>query len=233
MAEVAGIKLSDLEGPIYEALLAYEDFGLYLGLGAEKATQLELTPDKPNSARSQSTACWHGREIGKLNTIAFKPGDGTGDQSTFQLDEVSIARPYPMQARVLPRSKAGVDSEVHLTLLRQQIDNVHAEPEMYLGTLDLLGFYDDVARRGRIIEKVGELGTSRETDPALAGPTATYTVGYRQRGRERVRFGDPHAVYNSLPGYLQVCAFLAINDEVARRQPDILTIFKPRMPRQG
>jgi hypothetical protein len=222
-AELMGVSVTRLEEPIGQALRTYEevsDNGLMFD--SDKASKLELTPDKPNSARSVTDVTFMTEKIGSLYVIAFKPGDGTGDESAHKLASLRVDRPYPRSTLIVPRSKAGVHSEVNLTIVRHSIEDVHAEPEKFAGTFDLLGL--DIER----VTKIGELGhLATEKYPI---PVATLTVGYGEDGK---RFGDPHAVYNGISDAIQVCAFLAISDAVHTKYQNVLDGLRPQFPRRS
>lgn len=216
-AEIMGVSLSNLEAPIRTALNAYGELsGGNLGFDADNACRLELTPDKPNSARSETEATYQGSLIGKLFVIAFKPGDGTGSEVNYKLKYLIVDSPYPRSTRVIPRNKTGVHSEAHITIASQTVDDVHAEPELYAGRYDLLGL-------DGTIRKIGELGHSETED---VGPITTLTVGYA----DMKRFGDPHAVFSTLPFTVQLCAFLAITEEVHKKYGEILESLNPQLP---
>lgn len=220
MREVMGVSLEGLENPIRTALRTYQeisDNGLVFE--SDKASKLEPTPTKTNSARSETDAIYQGEPIGKLYVIAFKPGDGSGSEVNYQLESLVVDSPYPRNVLIVPRNKTGVHNEGHLAVLRHKVDDSHADPELYAGTFDLLGLVD-----GNKVKKIGELG-HLETDEALT-PITSLTVGYR--GKER--FGDPHAVYSRIPSMVQVCAFLAISDEVHKKYPNLLDGLNPQLP---
>lgn len=222
--EVAGVKLEKLEEPIREALKGYEEVSEgQLQFDVYQASTLNPTPDKPNSARSATDARYRGDIIGKLYVIAFKPGDGSGDESGYKLDDLSISGPYPHTTRVMPRNKTGTHSEGHLTVVRHKIEDPNAQPELFGGTFDLLGL------DGKTVKKIGELGHKATLSSEDLEPFTTLTVGYDQ---SRERFGDPHAVFSSVPDAVQVCAFLAVSDEMYHKHPGILTSLSPQEPRQ-
>jgi len=213
--EVVGVQLEEMEGPIRSALQTYQEIsdGDWV-FDTDNACKLELTPTKSNSARSETDAIFQGEQVGKLFVIAFKPGDGTGSEVNYQLKDLLVYSPYPRSERVVPRNKIGVHSEAHLTVLSHRLEDVHAEPQLYSGTYDLLGLV------GSVVKKIGQLGHS-ETDPRT-----TFTVGYK----DGERFCDPHAVYSLMPVVLQVCAFLAVSDEVHQSHPNILNGLNPQLP---
>lgn len=214
-----GIALETLEDPIRAALKTYQEISDNgLRFDRDRACRLDLTPDKPNSARSATDALFQKEPIGKLYVIAFKPGDGTGSQDYYQLNNLKVDSQYPTTALVVPRDKVGVHSEAHLTIVRYGIEDPHAEPQLYAGSFDLLGL------DGNFVRKIGELGHPEKAETTF--PVATFTVGYR--GSER--FGDPHAIYSKIPGTVQVCAFLAVTDEIHKMYPNILDGLNPQLP---
>lgn len=218
--EVMGVSLDGLEAPIRVALRAYQEIsGDDLMFDRDKASKLEATPTKTNSARSETDVAYRGEQIGKLYVIAFKPGDGSGSEVNYQLVKLGVDFSYPRDVRIVPRDKTGVHSEGHLAILSHKIDDAHANPELYGGSFDLLGLVN-----GDTVRKIGELGR-REVEMTTA-PITTLTVGWQ--GKER--FGDPHAVYSRIPGMVQVCAFLAISDEVHKKYPNILDALIPQLP---
>lgn len=206
--EVAGIPLSRLEVPIWIALKSYQDItDGKLRFEVAKACKLIQTPGKANSARSATDVTLidtynRAQIISKLYVIAFKPGDGTGDTTTYKMGDLDVDGPYPNTERVIPRSKKDIRYETHLTVVAHKIDDSHAEPELFKGTFDLLGL------KGKTVLKKGELGQSGEKKAAY--PKTTFTLGYV----DGQRFGDPHAVYSAIPDSLQVCAFIALTEEM-------------------
>ncbi len=222
--EVAGINLETLEGPIRAALTMYEELsGGELMFDVDQAAVLEPTPEKSNSARSVTEARHRGEAVGKLAVIAFKPGDGSGDESAYKLKDLAVSEPYPRTSRVVPRIKASFHNEGHLTVVTNKIDDPNAVPELFAGTLDLLG------RRDGVVVKIGELGQKRDTQAAFLAPRTTFTVGYDEDGK---RFGDPHAVFSSMPDVLQVGAFLAISHDTYRAHGDVIQeTLEPVEPR--
>jgi hypothetical protein len=216
------IPLTRFEEPIGQALKTYQeisDNGLVFD--PKGASKLRLTPDKSNSARSVTDALFMAEKIGTLYLIAFKPGDGTGDESGYKLSDLQVDSQYSRQTLIVPRNKTGVHHEAHLAIVRHRTEDLHAEPELYAGTFDLVGL------DGNNIKKIGELG--HPVNEKNTTPLATLTVGY---GKGEERFGDPHAVFSGISNAVQVCAFLAISDDVHKKYQSILDGLNPKLPRR-
>lgn len=224
---IEGVKLASLQGPIQAAVTEYEQRsdGRFK-FDSEAASQLQLTPEKSNSARSVSAVSYLGQEIGDMYVIAFKPGDGTGDESAHKLDDLVISGRYPRAAKIVPRAKTGIHSEVHMNLVTQKISDAHSEPELFNGTYDLVGL------KRNLVERIGILGVETPVVPSdERQPAATLTVGYQSGGDTMTeRFGDPHAIYSSAPETIQVCAFLAVKNEVHAAFPGVLRRLHPQLP---
>ncbi len=220
MAEVAGIELADLRDPLYWALLVYQGMGEdRLTLDRAAASQLTPTPDKPNSARSATPVLYDGEKVGDLYVIAFKPGDGTGDEKTFSLGALQVAAGLPRKPKVVPRAKAA-HSEAMLTLLTHPIDIDGIHPTLFAGRFELLSLDGDLVRP---FGRLGWLGAAGERPM----PTSTFTVGYDTEGK---RFGDPHAIFSSLPDAVQVCAFFAVDEAVIKAYPGIFESLLTKRP---
>lgn len=217
-AEILGVSLEKLRGPIRTALKEYGEISGDLKFDVDNASNLSLTSTKPNSARSETEAFYRNAPIGSLFVIAFKPGDGTGSEINFNLKDLAVDTPYPIATLIVPRNKTGVHSEAHLTIVTHKIEDVHAEPKLFAGTYDLLGL------KGNKIVKIGQLGHPINQD--ATPPVTTLTVGYNKSER----FGDPHAVYSAIPTSIQVCAFLAISEAIETEYTNILKSLNPKLP---
>src|SRR3989344_5034398 len=216
--ELMGVPIDRFGVPIILALRAYQEFSDGLEFDSDSASHLVLTPDKTNSARSKTSVVYLGDKVGDLYVIAFKPGDGTGDESSRRIADLVVDHPYPRFPRVVPRDKRGIHTEAHLAIVAHKVDDVHAEPKLYAGSLDELGL------RGNRVVKIAELGHDLSEEDLT--PLSTLTTGYLESMQ---RFGDPHAIYNAL-GQIVVCAFLAISDEVNKAHPTVLSGLNPRLP---
>lgn len=220
-AEIMGVPVERLREPIQKALSSYEEkSGGDISFDIVPASDLILTPEKPNSARSATEAKYKSSSVGTLYVIAFKPQDGTGDEKTYKLQDLEITAPYPCAAKAVPRSKAGIYNEGHLTVVSHKIDDVHADPILFDGLFDLLGLQEHK------VLKIGTLGQSSSKVTSLK-PTATFTTGY---DTESKRFGDPHAVFSLLSDRIQVCAFLAISEAINQEYADVLKSLNPQFP---
>lgn len=220
--EVAGVALEDLRTPIHDALRTYQtlsDGSLQFDL--DSAPNLELTPDKPNSARSATDVQHLGETVGKLYVIAFAPYDGTGDESTYSLEGVYLAKGLPQAIKVVPRSKRGIDSELHFALAGQ-FTETQGDPVPLVGHLDILGFQDDgyVGAIGRAGLGLHAFVNALESGRTTEEPVVSLTVGKDYVHEQRT--GDPHAIYNSFAGVMQVAGFLAITDEMAARHGSLV-----------
>lgn len=215
VSEIAGIPLTDLEDPIYNALSKYENnTDKRVRFQPADASLLELAHDKPYAGRSKTVVRYLNKPVADLIIVAFAPYDGTGAESIHHKLTHTNTGSYPRHPRVIPRPK-DCHSEVHLTIASQFVGSPRQDARMYAGSLDLLGLeQDDVV-------KIGELGQPRQDyEQLMSGvhrlgkPTTTLTVGdhYNSATANDVgeRFGDPHAVYNPFPNMLQVCGFIGV-----------------------
>ena len=157
--EVAGVPLKVFKDPILAALERYAALTdgriSFNPKELRAATNLGLTSDKPNSARSTLAVHHLGEVAGTLVVIAFAPHDGTGDEKTHRLSELNVSRRplWPYGPKTVPRSKAGIHSEAHLTIATIGSERPQATPDMYSGNLDVLGLVD-----GNRIEHVADVG---------------------------------------------------------------------------
>lgn len=231
---VAGISLTDFEDPIRVSLQNYSDMtdGKVV-FDLEEAFKLRLTPDEPYSAGNVTPVKHLGDVAATLQVIAFAPKDGTGGEETYKLSDIDTGE-FPPAAKIVPRPKANVHSEGHLTIASSAIDAPNNDPAMFAGNLDLLGL------AGNTVTALADLGQNRHTildcytrRPQPASPRATLTVGYRGalEGLNRSeRFADPHAVYNPWRGLVQVCGFIAISPEAAPQHLDLLRLLNAKEP---
>lgn len=202
-------KLRQMRAPLEEALQEYEHL---TGLEFQDFEDMKLTPEKPNSARTIAPVTDRNNHIGDLYIIAFQPGDGTGDTSTYRLEDVMIDPNLlhrHMPERVIPRAKTGIITEGYFPLCSE---TEYGNILLFRGCLWELGIMFD-----KVITKNMTLGDreidfiSSVSDNRSGKPHVHKTVGTKN-GR---RFGDPHAIYNprQLPRVIQYAGFLALRTE--------------------
>jgi hypothetical protein len=228
--EIQGVPLGKLQDPIAVALEKYQNWSNgHISFDPDSAVNLELTPEKPNSARSVSVVKHLGETVGNLYIIAFAPSDGTGDHSTYMPGQIDLGD-FPELARYYPRSKEATDTEVQFTIASQLIESQN-DPLLFAGNLSVLGLVD-----GRI-EDIGHLGQSRSffdrsmKYQSVTPQTATTTVGYKNWQeptlKQGVRFGDPHAIVNRTEDTIQVCGFIGISPTQAGKHRPMLSSLRP------
>lgn len=219
--KIGGVPLTEVQDQVAYALRSYEDVtdnAAWFHIAG--AVELALTPNKPNTARSQSSIRF-GRHAVTFFVIAFMPGDGTGDETAHKLDSLRSTQPYPATTSVVPRDKSATERELHLAIASFQPGST---AKTFAGCLDLIGLDNS----GTGLRRLGSLGQTREQFASImrghnnADPTATYTL-WRVGDRT---FGGEHAVYNDT-GVLQVCGFASIPRGV---DPGILRALNPQLP---
>ncbi len=218
--EVAGIDLSIMQDTVAEFMPAY--YKLSHGtveIDPNQAADLKLTPEKPNSARSVTPVHFRGEQIADAYTIVFGPQDGTGDESAYELADIDTTARYPNDPKVVPRSKAGMDSEAHLTIASIDTEKPRNKPHTivpFAGSLSLLGLSHSMQ-----LQKIGVLGQRPGvlTDVFDADyneyryqpePTATITTAASSDRQIGPRFGDPHAVFNPRRTIVQIATFIGL-----------------------
>lgn len=238
-AEVVGVPVASLEETIRFGLQGYSDVSEgTVEFDLDAASKLELTPYKPNSARSATTVKYLGEAVSTLYVIAFAPEDGTGDESHQKLADTDTGD-YPHATKVVGRNKYLTHSETHLTILSRQLEDADAEPIVFAGNLDLLdGNFGKVKKLANLGQENYASIMQGESEVA---PTSTLTVGYRRAldwkedsgmmwSYWRQRFGEVHAVYNPHEE-LQVCGFIGIPaEDCTSRDLDVLRALKTKEP---
>ncbi|MBI4174454.1 MAG: hypothetical protein HY517_02315 [Candidatus Aenigmarchaeota archaeon] len=202
------LDLPAMRKPIREALRAYAD--MYRGdVKFGDFHDMQLTPEKPNSARTTVPVAYKGLPPLDMYAIAFLPGDGTGDTSTYKLDDVFI--PTWLQyaekpERVIPRSKKGIACEGFFPLFSAAAGRNY----MFVNCMWELTIADSAGRN--VVTHAWWLGSRPDRFKVLdpARPEVYFTTGTGKNGE---RFGDPHAIhYNPNAEPVQVVGFLAIKD---------------------
>lgn len=227
MNRVADIPLAPFADPIRVALNRYaEETDDRVAFDIDAAAELVHTPEKPNYARSSTPVKHLGEIAGNLVVIVFAPEDGTGDESTYKLTYQMRNGLYPTSTKLVPRSKASIHSEAHLTIASQFVGEPDTDPTLFCGNLDMIGFRTTAFRAEPYLSRQADLGHSRSAVVSAMQfgmqlkPAVTLTTGYHASNGER--FGDPHAVFNADPFLVQVCGFIAVSEENAAHHAALL-----------
>ena len=180
---------------------------------------LQLTPDKSYTAKTVVPVISPNNQEAEMYVIAFSKGDGTGNNSSYHVDEIEIEGKLHFrknQERVIPRSKKGIAMEaffpffsVHEIFVPNSISrNIVCLEEIMFRNQEGSNLPTLVSQAilGHNWNKYGALGTE-------AGPQFIYlTTGYKRNGK---RFGDPHSIYyhTDQEDALQVVGFLPITNK--------------------
>ncbi len=243
MSDIRGVSLDRMVEPIRTALAGYaETTKGAVDFDITRAAKLSLTPEKPYSARSASPVRYLGEIASTLFVIVFAPDEGSGDTFTDSAAAkrtglTGIPTAYGLKDQgIAPRSKNTSYAEIYLPLVSFPIDRA-TDPKMYAGQLSLYGIDPNIPDPH--IRELAKLGQARKlTGLQPDYPRTTLTVGYHgdlgdnivSSQKEGLRFGDPHAIYDHLDGYIQVCAFLAIESSMAKQHRSLLNALKPHEP---
>lgn len=207
-------------------------------LELDQVTPFQLTPQKPNTARTTVPVRYQGTKIADMYVILFRHQDGTGDSSTYRLDDVVI--PHFLShsekpERILPRAKTGVLAEGFFPLFSVQNGvtypficsleelTIDVPTAMALG-----GLKPSVVQAWNLGMSAAHFRwhtTERDKGYKKVDPKVTFTVGNYHQVRfgdphnvcniDGKRFGDPHAIYAILnePNVIQVAGFLAVTEK--------------------
>lgn len=205
----------NLEGLDCILSVSLPDYARLLGkdFSFSKCNELDLTPDKPYTARTVVPVTYRQVEVGKMTVLVLLPKDGTGSsEDDYTLDQVIISedlRHRKKPERVVPRKKTGIIAEAYFPLLAM---NYRGEIVKFAGHLDELTLDEE-----RRIVPMFSLGQERANylrtvnSGSDATPIIQLTVGTDREGN---RFGDPHAIYygRNLAASIQVAGFLAVKE---------------------
>ena len=202
--------------PLESALKDYEElFRGEITFGDFK--DFELTPKKPNYARTVVPVNYEGSKIGDMYVIVFRPGDGTGAVGDYGLElaDTEVFSPRKKEG-LIPRSKKGIICEGYFPMFSLNEDSAVA---LHAGSMQEI----TVGTRSRELERAWILGQSRPLflealkESVKLQPRVYYTVGTATDSttHQLKRFGDPHSIYDDLfeTNATQVAGFLAITDE--------------------
>lgn len=205
------IYLSTLRVPLQRSLDVYANL-ISPEISFGDFPEFALTPNKPNSARTLVPVIYAGNQVGDMYVIMFLHKDGTGDQNTYRINEVTIPDEFMNREkpeRVIPRAKTGILAEGFFPLFSVKPSAGISYFAAHLAELTL--------NEKRRIMPLFQLGQSRTAylkgirSGLDARPNIELTTGMDASG---VRFGDPHSVYNNIQVYntFQVVGFLPIKD---------------------
>ena len=199
---------------------------------------LQLTaPEKPYYAQANAKVAHDGRES-TVVYIAFKPGDTTGGDRTFEEGQLRMhplmITPPHRAIDYYPQRKEPVSSALEVMLptltVEKTFDAITADEKRRMShenaiirvirghaPLDLLTIDDSSsilhvqashALGGRNYVKMGDVFIGEESRPHM-------TIGYSRDGK---RFGDPHAVTLRPQGkqMIAIAGFMAFSPEEAR-----------------
>ncbi len=227
MTLTSQINLESLTDLVNEMLPGYT--AVEQGLEFGPVSPFVLTPDKPNTARTIVAVSYNGIAVGGLVVIAFRPGDGTGDESTYKIGQLAVHEGYrgaDLQ-KILPGAKKGIIAEGFFplfTIAQSSLlppEDRHELPNdrimRYAVALDELVV--DSSGGQPVIRKGFMLGSDSIAFRHNGVPAISLTTGYLANGE---RFGDPHSIHykkSDKKNYfwdmvqIQVCGFLAIKEK--------------------
>lgn len=191
-----------------------------LELNLENPTPFVETPEKGYTAKAKITLNINGVQK-DIPIIAFRPGDGTGDESLVSVQTTKIPDQYfhaEKTWRVLPRSKMSLRGEIMFPLGTYQENTAVNLQNLEILTLANeevtfareLGFTQHgYEQRLKDKDAVAKYSIYPENHTMFTGHKLYMTTGYDWLGQKVL---DPHAIYSSIdnPKSIQVAAFLSI-----------------------
>jgi len=203
--------LGAFRGELERLLDIYHEF-TRRRIGFGDFSNFSFTPEKGYTARTIIPVIADGEKISDLYVLLFKPGDGTGDESTYKLENVDMGSIkklyYPPGKEVVPRKKH-CPTEIFFPF------GSASSGKMNDGVVNL----DVLTLNENKVEKEFGLGWDNKTFFELLrrrksiGPYIQFTTGYWPS--DGIRFGDPHAVYfpKIIGGVIQMVGFLELDVE--------------------
>ncbi len=195
LGQLGKVVAGGLEGFPSDHRLGYSGSGIQFDV--ERAASLELTPDQPYAALSESPVLFRDIPVGALRTFVL-----SRDQST-------------------PQPESGTVRELHLPLGSVHlIDDGEGSVEKriipYAGYLDMVKV--DALADLSLVNVGQNLGAffGAVYDEVPVDPKATFSVGeYESKFLGRmVRFGEEMHLINNQPGILQVCGLITFGEEI-------------------
>lgn len=248
IGEIAGVPADYIQASIDEALPAYAEItGGKLEFEPRAIDLLRPTRDRQpysaNSAKSSTPVRHLGEIVGVLRVVALAPDDNTGQERPRNVVAPKEANGSPAKRLIIPRSRSGIMSEVHMTIAtfpKVEPEASVTKPLLFTGNLDVHGpgYYgsSDV-----LIGSVGQETASynravKDQEDRL--PTVTLMTSDQEghlssngNGTRRL-FGDAYAARNP-HSELQICAFLGITIEASARHSHmselLMSMAKPAL----
>lgn len=174
------------------------------GIRVDSIADFKLTPDRPYLARADIDIMVGNDQL-KLITLAMMDGDGTGNESSYKAETLTIPAKFRnLGIGAVPRRKTSISVEgaIPLFTFNPSGDRV----KMFDSTLLEL-WLQDAHRVTDIAQLTAPFDSPVKSD---GNPHIYYTVWHDRGG---VRFGDPHAI--AVPQgsqMIQVISFLAAED---------------------
>lgn len=179
------------------------------GFRVESLMQFALTPDRPYLGRADVDLLV-GSESVQLITLAMMDGDGTGNESTYQADSLTIPKKYQrLGTRAIPRRKNlanGSPLPVEGAIPLFSFNPSGTSVKMFDSTLLELWLRD-----GHLVTDIAMMTAPHDSPARRDGnPHMFYTVWHDRAGK---RFGDPHAIVAPIgSNQIQVISFFAANN---------------------
>jgi len=199
-------------GNLTKAIRSY-NLTLRNSIHIDEYVQIALTPDKPYLGRAEAQVTVTGTNekivIGTMYILAMKPGDGTGNMSTYRAGDLVIQDRHRFEeqpARVYPRSKDGTVAEGFFPLLSVIDGGVYP----FAACLEELVVEDKKLKVGYVL---GGGYDNFNFNASASVPQIQLTTGCTPTG---IRFGDPHAIHYPCNVFtnnaIQIVGFLATDD---------------------
>jgi len=194
------------------ALNKYEEITNRL-LGFDGLSFFEQYDNKGYFAKAITDVDFYDSNIGKMHIVAFKPEDGTGDESTFRVTDILTPERLDYNEnpfKIIPRSKYGVLYELFFPLLC--LDQYGED--RFAVCLEELTVIDNK------IVSLGNIGISQsEFRQAInSGLEIMPHIGMTTASVRPYEFGDPHAIHydprvlNVDKEYVQIAGFLSFTE---------------------
>lgn len=195
LGQLGEVVAAGLEGFPGDNRLGYSESGIQFDV--ERAASLELTPDQPYAALSESPVLFRDVPVGALRTFVLSP-----DQSTPQPESDTVRELHLPLGSVHLIDDGEGNAEKRLIPYAGYLEMVKADA---LADISLV----------HVGQNLGDFFGAVYED-ALADPKVTFSVGeYQSKFLDRmVKFGEEMHLVNNQPGILQVCGLIAFGEEI-------------------